>query len=173
MCHEKTLTLMQTEEEIPYFGKMYIFGMNCSSCKYSKGDIEAEEIHDPTKYVFEVTSADDMNVRVIKSSEATVKIPHIITITPGPASDGYVTNIEGLLTKVKSMIESARDAEDDEDLKQKAKNMIKKLTRVIWGSEKLKITIEDPTGNSAIISDKAVKTKLKPGKSDDKADKEE
>jgi len=39
--------------------------------------------------------------------------------------------------------------------------MVKKLQKVLWGDEKLKLIIEDPTGNSAIISDKAVKAKLK------------
>ena len=45
-------------------------------------------------------------------------------------------------------------------LKKKAKNMLKKLNRTMWGQEKLKIIIEDPSGNSAIISDKAKKSKL-------------
>jgi len=39
--------------------------------------------------------------------------------------------------------------------------MLKKITRITWGKEKAKIIIEDPSGNSAIISDKAVKAKLK------------
>ena len=30
----------------------------------------------------------------------------------------------------------------------------------MWGKEKLKIIVEDPSGNSAIISEKAVKSKL-------------
>ena len=51
--------------------------------------------------------------------------------------------------------------EEDDELKQKAKNMLKKLFRVRCGEEKLKIIIEDPTGNSAIISDKAEKKTLK------------
>jgi len=38
--------------------------------------------------------------------------------------------------------------------------MLKKLQNVLWGSEKLKIIIEDPSGNSAIISEKAVRQKL-------------
>ena len=38
--------------------------------------------------------------------------------------------------------------------------MVKKLQNVLWGEEKLKITIEDPSGNSAIISEKAKRTKL-------------
>ncbi len=42
-----------------------------------------------------------------------------------------------------------------------AKEILKKLQKVKWGKEKLKIILEDPTGNSAIISDKAVKSKLK------------
>ena len=57
------------------------------------------------------------------------------------------------------MIESAVD-EDDDTAKKKSKNMIKKINKVIFGREKLKIILEDPSGNSAIISDKAQKSKL-------------
>jgi C4-type Zn-finger protein len=39
--------------------------------------------------------------------------------------------------------------------------MIKKIHRIVWGQEKQKLIIEDSTGNSAIISDKAVKEKMK------------
>ena len=93
-----------------------------------------------------------MKVRVVKSSEATIKIPHMITVTPGPASNGFVSNIEGVLTTIKEQIEKARDMEEDNSAKKKAKNMLKKLTKVMWGQEKLKIIIEDPSGNSAILS---------------------
>ena len=78
----------------------------------------------------------------------------------GPASNGYVTNVEGLLERVKKNIESAADAEDDAAAKKKAKNLIKKLNKVLVGRESLKIIIEDPTGHSVIISDKAQRSKL-------------
>ena len=39
--------------------------------------------------------------------------------------------------------------------------MLKKIQKIMWGEENSKITIEDPSGNSAIISEKAVKSKLK------------
>ena len=39
--------------------------------------------------------------------------------------------------------------------------LLKKVNRILWGSEKCKFIIEDPSGNSAIISDKAKKDKLK------------
>ncbi len=160
ICREKTLTLMESETQTPYFGKIYLFSMTCSSCKYHKADVESVEPKEPTKFEFEVASEEDMKVRVVKSSAATVKIPHITTVTPGPASQGYVTNIEGVLKRVRYEVETLRDMEEDEDAKRKAKNLIKKLNNVMWGRDKLKLIIEDPTGNSAIISDKAIKTKL-------------
>jgi zinc finger protein len=79
---------------------------------------------------------------------------------PGPSAEGFVTNIEGLIQRIKEQIEKIRDLEEDEELKKKAKNLLKKIQNVLWGEETLKITIEDPTGNSAIISEKAKRTKL-------------
>ena len=161
LCHENTLILTEGESEVPYFGKVLLFSMTCSSCKYHKADVEAIEQKEPAKYEFEISSEQDMKVRVVKSSEAIVKLPHIATITPGPASQGYVTNIEGILNRVKYQIESAKEMEEDDSDKKKAKNLLKKLLNITWGKEKQKIIIEDPSGNSAIISDKAVKSYFK------------
>ena len=161
LCNEKTLILTERETEVPYFGKVYLFSMTCSKCKYHKADVEATEKKEPIKYEFEISSEEDMKVRVVKSSEATVKLPHIATITPGPAAQGYVTNIEGILNRVKHQIEVAKEAEEDEEGKKKAKNLLKKILNITWGKEKQKLIIEDPSGNSAIISDKAVKSPLK------------
>ncbi|MFH0868428.1 MAG: ZPR1 zinc finger domain-containing protein [Candidatus Woesearchaeota archaeon] len=161
LCHQKTLVLADRETEVPYFGKLFLFSMTCSNCKYHKSDVEAADRKEPCKYTFEISKEEDMKIRVVKSSEATVKIPHISEIIPGPASQGFVTNIEGLLNRVKYQIETLRDtAEDDEDRK-KAKNLLKKLMKIMWGQEKQKIIIEDPSGNSAIISDKAERSSLK------------
>jgi len=107
------------------------------------------------KYTFEVQSEEDMKVRVVKSSEAVVKIPRVVTISPGPASNGYVTNIEGILRRVMHHIESSANDEEEPDAQKQAKKLMKKLNRVIWGQEKLTITIEDPSGNSAIVSERA------------------
>src|SRR4030043_1212740 len=159
-CHNKTLTLAEAETDIPFFGKAYIFSMNCTSCNYHKADVEAEEQKEPCKYSLEISSEEDMKIRVVKSSNATVKIPHIGSIEPGEAANGYITNIEGILQRMKKQIEVLRDDSEEEEDRKKAKNMLKKLLRVMWGQEKLKLIKEDPSGNSAIISEKAVKSKL-------------
>lgn len=161
ICKTKNLSLTEEEIEVPYFGKTYLFSMTCSNCKYHKADVESVERKEPCKQTIELSGEGDLSIRVVKSSEATIRIPHITTITPGPASNGYITNVEGILNRVKHEIEVAKESEEDLLVKKKAKNLLKKLMKVMWGQEKLKVIIEDPSGNSAIISDKAVTSKLK------------
>lgn len=165
MCHEKALTLTERDMEIPYFGKVSIYSMTCQSCKYHKADLECLEKHDPAILTFTITKEEDLNVRVVKSGEATVKIPYIMSIEPGEISQGYVTNIEGILNRVKHVLETARDNEEEEELKQKAKNSLKKIQQALNGQEELKIIIEDPSGNSGIVSDQ---TDIKPLKKNKK-----
>ena len=161
LCGTKSLALTEDEMDIPYFGKVYVFSMSCSSCKYYKSDVEAEERKDPCKIVFTVEKEEDLKVRVVKSSEATVKVPQMrMSVTPGPSSIGYVSNVEGVIHRFVEIIEKERDSTDEEDVRKNAKNLLKKIWKVKCGDMPLKIIIEDPSGNSAIISEKAQVTKL-------------
>ncbi|MBW2973577.1 ZPR1 zinc finger domain-containing protein [Candidatus Woesearchaeota archaeon] len=160
MCMKKTLVLTETETEVPFFGKLFVFSMKCESCKFLKSDVEAAEQKTPCKCTIEIKGKPDLNIRIVKSAEAKVKIPHVGSIEPGPASQGYITNVEGIINKIKEQIEFIKENEEDAAAKKKAKNLLKKLQKVLWGNEKLKIILEDPTGNSAIISDKAERKKL-------------
>ena len=121
VCGEAKLTLIEDEKDIPYFGKTYIFSMKCDGCNYAQSDIETEEKKDPCKIEFTVENKKDLSVRIVKSSDATVKIPQLkMDVTPGVASEGYVSNIEGLLERFKKILESERDNADDEDVRKKA-----------------------------------------------------
>jgi zinc finger protein ZPR1 len=160
ICNQKTLTLMEDEREIPFFGKCFLFSMTCSNCHYHKADIESTENHPPSKYTLEISSEEDMNIRVVKSAQATIKIPHMISMEGGENSNGFISNVEGILNRMKKVLEFSRDNEEDNSLKKKAKNQLKKLNKVMWGQESVKLILEDKTGNSAIISEKAVKSKL-------------
>ncbi len=161
-CLENALTLTEDSTEVPYFGRVYLFSMKCSACSFSKADVEAEEQKDPVKVTFTVQSEKDMAVRVVKSSNATVKIPQMrMTVSPGPASVGYVSNIEGLLDRFVEVIKSEQGVAEEDEEKRRCKLLLKKIWRVKNGDDPLKIIIEDPSGNSVIISDKAKVEKLK------------
>ncbi len=161
VCRSTTLSLSEREDDIPYFGKVALFSMTCSSCKFHKSDVESVERREPVKVSIEVSGEKDMGVRIVRSSQGRVKIPCIADIEPGEGSNGYVTNVEGLLKRVEQQVEAIRDTEEDDAVVKKAKSILKKINRVMWGEETAKIIIEDPSGNSAIISDKAVSERLK------------
>lgn len=156
MCHNDSLTLREMQREIPFFGMCYLFSMDCSKCDYHMADVETDKAGKPAKFTLKVETEADLSIRVIKGSQATVKIPRLVEITPGPVSNGYVTNVEGILNRVKKVIEDQKDDEDPA-VRTKAKNQLKKIQRVLWGREPIELVITDPTGNSAIVSEKAVK----------------
>ncbi len=159
-CRKKTLALKETLVDIPYLGRAHLFAMSCSTCHYSKSDVELEK-NEPARYVFEVSSEEDLKVRVVRSSTGTVKIPYVGVMEPGEAADGFITNVEGLLERFKKIIEGLRDEAEDPSERRKCKNLLKKINKALLGEEKLRVIIEDPYGNSAIISEKARKEKLK------------
>lgn len=163
VCRKNSCTLTQMDRYIP-FGKkdilIYVFSMTCSNCRYHKADVEFSETNEPCRITIDINKEDDMKIMLIRSGEATIKIPHITTIEGGPTSNGYITTIEGLFNRVKKVIEQVRDSAEDEEEKKKAKNLLKKITRIMWGQEPCRITIEDKSGNSDILSEKAVKGKL-------------
>ncbi|RME55103.1 ZPR1 zinc finger domain-containing protein [Candidatus Woesearchaeota archaeon] len=165
MCFKDTCTLTEEEVDVPYFGKVYLFGMQCSDCGFKMSDLEAEENKGPITIKIETSSPEDLNIRVVKSGAATIKIPTLkTTISPGNTPEGYISNIEGVLKRVKKVIEEQRDlasADGDKAAKTRAKNLLKKIWKIECGDLPVKIIIEDPTGNSAIVSDKAVVEKLK------------
>ena len=164
VCFKDNATLTEEETEIPYFGKVFVFSLKCENkeCNYHMSDVECEEEKEPSRYTIEVNSDKDMSVRVVKSSSGTVKIPQLkVSIEPGVASIGYVTNIEGVLERIKKIVEDERDSTEDDDVKDNAKKLLKKIWKIKLGDLPIKIIIEDPSGNSAIISDKAKIEKLK------------
>ncbi len=163
MCMKNSLALTEDEQEVPYFGKAYIFSMACvnKECDFKQADVEAEKPKDPCRVTFTTESEKDMNVRVVKSSAATIKIPQLhMSVEPGAVANGYISNIEGLLQRFEEVLKEQRD-NDDDSARKTAKNLLKKIWKVKLGEVPLKIIIEDPTGNSAIISEKAAVEKLK------------
>ena len=162
ICNAEQATLVEDERDVAYFGKVFLFSLTCKACGYHQSDVEAAETHDPLRCEFTIASPEDLQVRVVKSSEATITVPQLkMSVEPGMGSNGYVSNIEGVLHRFKKVLEEQRDTTDDEDARKTAKNLLKKLWKVTCGDMELKIVIEDPSGNSAIISEKAKVSPLK------------
>lgn len=143
--------------EIPYFGKCEIFSMLCNKCNFKKSDISFLEINDPLRIELEIENERDMNIRVIKSSTSNIFFPDLeMELRSGPASQGEITNVEGLLNHFKDVLNSVHLKDNH-----KAKDLLTKIEKIRQGKLKTKLVIEDNFGNAAIVSEKSKITKIK------------
>lgn len=152
-CFKKTLSLGEEEKGISGFGAVFLLSMECSSCNFSKTDVE---LPNPIKksYTFNVNSKKDLDVVIVKSSSSKVKFPNIRkSINPSENSNGYITNVGGLIDKFEEILISEKNSCDDAKERKSIKNSLKKLWKVKLGEVPFKIIIEDPSGNSVIVSD--------------------
>ncbi|RQW78046.1 MAG: ZPR1 zinc finger domain-containing protein, partial [Methanothrix sp.] len=104
------------------------------------------------------------DARVIRSSSGTIRIPELgVDIEPGHASESYVSNIEGVLERIESIVSfatrSAREAGSEEST-QKGEAILENIAMARCGKFEFTVILEDPLGNSAIVSDKAQRSVL-------------
>ena len=90
------------------------------------------------------------------SQAATVTIPEIgVKVEPGPKSEGYVTNVEGILVRFESAVKKAMQLFDDAESQKNAKNTLNAIQELIKGNTTATLIIDDPFGQSSILSDDA------------------
>jgi zinc finger protein len=83
----------QTEYDVDHFGAVLLTVATCQHCGYRHNDIMTLTNHQPLALTAKIKSVEDLNLRVIKSGTATLSIPEFkATITPGPYSEGYISN---------------------------------------------------------------------------------
>jgi zinc finger protein len=149
------------KDNIPYFGEIMYISAKCQ-CSFHFADTLSLSSKEPIRYEISVETQEDLDARVIRSTSGTIRIPEMgVTIEPGMASESYITNIEGVLHRVRSVLMTAsRWVQEDEDKFSRSQELLCMLEEVIAGKKKITVVIEDPFGTSAIISKKAITTKL-------------
>lgn len=147
-------------DDIPYFGEMMETLMTCERCGFRHADVVSLGERVPMRYEFQIESEDDLSVRVVKSSTGTIKIPELgVGVEPGVASEGYVSNIEGVLLRMRGAVELAiREA--DAKKRRLGGKKLRSLEELRCGKRKARLIVTDPFGLSAIIHERAKKRKL-------------
>ncbi len=143
------------EIEIPHFGKVLETTIQCPECGFKHSDIIALEQNDPAKYVIEINK-NNLSVRVVRSQSATVVIPELgVKVEPGPKSEGYVTNVEGILTRFEDAVKKALNLFDDAQSQENGKNTLNIILELKKGNGTATLIILDPFGQSKIVSENA------------------
>jgi zinc finger protein len=158
-------------KDIPHFGEALIIAGVCECCGFKLSDTILLSQGEPVRYTITIEEPEDLNARVIRSTSGTIRLPELgIDVEPGPASEAYISNVEGVLQKVKGIVafatKSARDAGVEENV-QRGEEILDRIERAMVGEGPLTVVLEDPLGNSAIVSEKAVSTRLTPEECED------
>ena len=158
-------------KEIPHFGEAMIIAGVCESCGFRVSDTILLSQGEPVRYAITIEEPADLNARVIRSTSGTIRIPELgIDVEPGPASEAYISNVDGVLQKVRDIVvfatKSAMDAGAEENVR-RGECILERICRAMEGEGPLTVILEDPLGNSAIVSEKAVSTKLTPEECED------
>ncbi|MFZ0012437.1 MAG: ZPR1 zinc finger domain-containing protein [Halobacteriota archaeon] len=157
-AHE--LTFRFSSDEIPFFGEIMFVSASCG-CGFKYADTISLCEREAARYEIEFDS-DDFTTRVIRSSSGTVQIPELgVTIEPGSASEAYISNVEGVLCRVEEVIQTATKWSSGDPSKFELGNrLLERIDAVRRGEGTMTLLIDDPFGNSAIISPRAQRRAL-------------
>ena len=155
-CGEEVEYLYETEH-IPYFSEILIITCSCPLCGYRFSDVQSLTSHEPIRLEFNITSEEDLMIRVVRSTQGEIQIPELgVEISPGPACEGFVSNVEGILMRIDKVLDGALIEGDDEQ-RRNAMDLKEKITKVRNGTFPITLIIIDPMGNSLIDSDRVKK----------------
>ncbi|NVM03815.1 MAG: ZPR1 zinc finger domain-containing protein [Candidatus Helarchaeota archaeon] len=160
ICKSQIQTHYKTHD-IPYFGEIIFLTLICQNCGYKRNDLFSVYEKEPKRYIFKFTDDSDLTIKVVRSGSCTIKIPEFGTIIePGVESEGYITNIEGVLVRVNDVLVTLEKDSHDEATLNRILELKNKLNEAKEGKLTFTLILEDPTGNSAILTEDNSKLKV-------------
>lgn len=148
---KNTATYTTQTHELAYFGEVVESTIQCEKCGFRHNDILATEQKDPAKHSLIITKK-SLDSRVVRSQSATVSLPEIgIKVEPGPKSEGYISNVEGVLIRFRDATERALNMFTDEVSQKNGKKVLENINKVLNGEMETLLLIEDPFGQSKIM----------------------
>jgi len=164
LCHsEDGLTMLTLSTEIPYFGEHTQITLICDSCGWKHTDFIPSEGLKPGAWTLALDSEENLSARVVRSSSCTIRIPDLdLEVSPGSASSGFISNVEGVIKRFEDAIGIVLKGPDGEmdDVMNRANELLEKLERVKSGDSSSKIELLDPRGRSQILHENAVSRDL-------------
>lgn len=151
-CHADGITRLLLTR-IPFFREIVIMSFSCEECGFQNNEISsAGSIQQKAaKFAFKVDSDADLQRQVVKTDGCVFRIEDLdLEIPPGK---GRYTNVEGVISSIKSDLEQHQDERMRQmpEVGEKVGGVIRGLTDMLEGrSYPFMISVDDPSGNSWI-----------------------
>ena len=138
---------------IPFFREVLLESFSCDHCGHKNSSVKpAGAIQEKgSKFLFRLENEDDFQRQVVRTNSATFRVVDLDLETP--ASEGQLTTIESLISKILTDLEADQPARKEEDpqLYTALVGVIQKLMKMLNNSAfPFTISLDDPSGNSFI-----------------------
>lgn len=158
-CRKDSLHFTESLEDVDYFGPVLLTTISCNLCGYKDTDVYLASTGEPSVIRARITSEKDLKMKVVRSSLATIRVPELgVTISPKTSAEGFITNVEGLLVRIKEVLEGAAPSLSHERRK-RAASILAELKRAQEGKLSFVVELKDPSGNSAIAGSDMTKVR--------------
>ncbi|MFO8017182.1 MAG: ZPR1-type zinc finger protein [Promethearchaeia archaeon] len=157
VCKKGTVSIEKTLYQLPDEDQMLIINFECDTCTFHENDIIPMTTRtEPGLSILKVTSKEDLESKVYRSPTGKLEIPELeILVEPGPASQFYFTNIEGVLNKFeRAVLIHKNDLYDQDPEGEDFKAVLKildDLEKAKKGEFDFTLKIEDRGGGSYIV----------------------
>jgi zinc finger protein len=158
------LTMLSTTVEVPYFGEGLETTLRCDACGFRHADFMILSQKDPVRLSLACSTEADLSVRVIRSNSGTIRIPELgFLAEPTPLSESFVSNVEGVLERAKDVLLTALEFHgEDPDKHALLDEYLRRFEAFRNARAPFTLVLDDPHGNSAIVSDRVEKRALTP-----------
>ena len=157
MCHQPGgVHLLTVTVNVPYFGDGLETTLRCDACGFRHADFMILSQKEPVRLTYHAKHEAALSTRVIRSNSGTIRIPELgFLAEPTPLSESFVSNVEGVLERARDILLTAVEffGSDEEKLRL-LHEYLETYDRLVNGRQPFSLVIDDPYGNSAIVSDK-------------------
>ena len=160
---QKSASIIQNPQTIPLFGEIILQTIVCTHCGFKWSDVMSVEMNEPAGYEAKIESAKDLEIKLVRNSSGTVEIPELgVVLEPASLSEGFFTNMEGLLERVENVLAMIIRSGTPEQ-KKETKKILALLEKCKAGKHPFTVRVLDPFGGSALIGENVRRFKLSKG----------
>ena len=154
VCEDGKLIVKSILYSVPFFNELAMFNMECPECGFAHNDVFSAEQRKPSRWTLEVADEFMLRIRVIRSGSGTIHMPEFgIDIVPGPGAEAFISNVEGVLSRTRPVVESAIHFAETDEQRARGREVLDMIDKALDGDFRFSLIIEDPAGVSGILPD--------------------
>jgi zinc finger protein len=161
VCGRSPLVLRSLELDLPFFGGALQTILLCPECGYRHADLLPTRYREPLRITLRVVRPEHLSARVARSASGTARILELgATMEPGPSAEAFVSNVEGVLRRFLDVVHGQEASAESDAERARLQAVRNRIEQMVDGRVPFTFILEDPTGNSDILHDDAVRKVL-------------